>query len=173
MRLRLGIAGAVLAAAVIALVAIVAAGGGESGGTGGAGDVLAWEGPPLAITPENLPDDRVAYGTVRNASLGELKASIEDFGVRDASGHELQANVQFLGTYAHGVYGAFERPEPLPESERMRLGYQVDLQSGQTSPLTVSYRLGTDAEMPATLYYRDAPALELPDDDPASAESRG
>lgn len=160
MKLRVGIAAGLLVAGLLGVFAIVALGGDDSPSSGGR--VLAWEEPPLAITPENLPGDRVAYGIVRNASLAELEASTADFDVRDADGRELEANVQFLGTYAHGLYGAFERPDPLPEGESRRLGYQVDLRSGETSPLTVSYRLGDDAEMPATLYYRDAAALELP-----------
>nr|MBA2524072.1 hypothetical protein [Solirubrobacterales bacterium] len=107
-------------------------------------------------------DDRVAYGTVRNSSLERLRASTADFVVRDADGTQLTSSVQFLGNYAHGLYGAFQKPHPLPPEELSRLGFVVDLQTGQTSPLTVSYRLTASAQSPATLYYKDLPALELP-----------
>lgn len=147
------------AGAAIAVVLVVTA---EEPGTGAAGGVLAWDEPPLAFTPERLPDDRVAYGTVRNASLERLRASTSDFEVRDASGDQLVASVQFLGSFAHGLYGAFQRPDPLPPEELTRLGFEVDLETGQTAPLTVSYRLRPGTELPATLYYRGAPALELP-----------
>ncbi len=127
------------------------------------GSVLTWDEPPLVFTPPELPDDRVAYGTVRNTSLEGLQAGTKDFEVLDADGAKLDASVQFLGTYAHGIYGAFQKPRPLPSEELSRLGLHVGLKSGQTSPLTVSYHLTGDSKLPATLYYRGNPALDLPD----------
>lgn len=163
MRLRLAIVAAVLLLGAAGVAGAIALTGGDGGGTvEGTGSVLAWEEPPLVISPEDLPQDRVAYGTVRNASLDRLQAATGDFLVRDADGRELTSTVQFLGTYAHGIYGAFTKPDPLPEDERQRLGFTVDLQTGQTAPLTVSYRLAEGSTLPATLYYRDVPALELP-----------
>lgn len=166
MRQRLGIAIAVLLAAFVGIVALILLSDGRDDGglAGGGSSVLAWEDPPLLISPPDLPDDRVAYGTVRNTSLERLQASGRDFAVRDADGTELDASVQFLGTYAHGIYGAFQKPDPLPPEELSRLGLVVDLQTGQDAPLTVSYRLGDGARLPATLYYRDVPALDLPSD---------
>lgn len=152
---------AVLLAAVAAIAVVLALTDDEPG-TSAAGEVLAWDQPPLAFTPERLPDDRVAYGTVRNASPERLRASTSDFEVRDAGGDQLVASVQFLGSFAHGLYGAFQKPDPLPPEELTRLGFEVDLETGQTAPLTVSYRLRSDTELPATLFYRGAPALELP-----------
>jgi len=162
MRLRLAYAVAVLALAALGLFAILALTGEDEDETKPDAAVLSWEDEPLAIAPADLPDDRIAIGTVSNTSLAELKASTSDFDVRDASGRELDSTVQFLGNYAHGVYGAYQKPDPLPEEELTRLGFKVDLDTGETSPLTVSYRLRDDSELPATLYYRGAPALELP-----------
>ena len=127
------------------------------------GSVLAWEEPPLIFVPPELPDDRVTYGTVRNTSLEGLQAGTKDFEVRDANGKVLDASVQFLGTYAHGLYGAFQKPHPLPSDELSRLGLHVGLKSGQTAPLTVSYHLAKGSKLPATLYYRGNPALDLPE----------
>ncbi|MEO7197925.1 MAG: hypothetical protein ABIZ50_05580 [Solirubrobacterales bacterium] len=159
---RLGIALAVLllGAGLAAGVVLVTGGDGDTATT--SGTVLTWEQPPLVISPPELPDDRVAYGTVRNSSLERLRASTADFVVRDADGAQLTSSVQFLGNYAHGIYGAFQKPNPLPPEELSRLGFVVDLQTGQTAPLTVSYRLSTGAQSPATLYYKNLPALELP-----------
>jgi hypothetical protein len=157
--------------AVIAVAVIVIAIGGVAillGVTGSddapaTGAVLTWDEPPLVFIPPELPDDRVAYGTVRNTSLEGLQAGTKDFEVRDANGTKLDASVQFLGSYAHGLYGAFQKPHPLPSEELSRLGLHVGLKSGQTSPLTVSYRLTAESKLPATLYYRGNPALDLPD----------
>lgn len=162
MRQRVAIAVAVLAAAgiVIAATRILPD---DKGSTGSTGPTLAWDEPPLAFTPERLPDDRVAYGTVRNPSPEQFRASTGDFEVRDAKGDPLDASVQFLGSFAHGLYGAFQKPDPLPPDERTRLGLQVDLEPGETTPLTVSYHLGPGAELPAALYYGDEPVLELPE----------
>jgi hypothetical protein len=150
-----------IAGAVLAIVLFTSTSADDDASTG---TILTWEEPPLAITPPDLPNDRVAYGTVRNTSVEGLKAATKDFEVRDAGGETLEASVQFLGSYAHGIYGAFQKPHPLPPEELSRLGYRVALRSGQTAPLTVSYRLGPDSELPATLFYRGSPALELPDE---------
>lgn len=162
MRTRAALAAVVVAAGAILAVVLLTSGSTDDGSSGGT--ILAWEEPPLAITPPDLPHDRVAYGTVRNTSVEGLKAATKDFEVRDADGKPLDASVQFLGSYAHGIYGAFQKPHPLPPEELSRLGYRVSLKSGQTAPLTVSYRLGPDSKLPATLYYRGAPALDLPAD---------
>ena len=161
MRLRLAIVIAVLFAGAGGVVIALLATGGDDATV--EGSVLSWEEDPLVFTPPDLPTDQVAYGTVRNSSLDRLQAANGDFVVRDAGGQQLDASIQFLGTYAHGLYGAFQKPDPLPDEERSRLGFTVDLQTGQTSPLTVSYRLADDSELPATLYYKDVPALELPE----------
>ena len=164
MRQRLAIAAAVLllgAGAVVALVALTGASDDDQGISGG-GNALTWEQPPTLLTPPDLPDDRIAYGTVRNTSLERIQAANGDFVVRDAGGRRLQSSVQFLAQYAHGLYGAFQKPDPLPDEERSRLGFTVDLQTGQTAPLTVSYRLSKGSELPATLFYKDVPALRIP-----------
>lgn len=160
---RLGIAAAVLVLGVAAVVALIAlTGSDDEDDAASGGTALTWEKPPVLLSPESLPDDRIAYGTVRNTSLERIQASSGDFVVRDAEGRRLDATVQFLAQYAHGLYGAFQKPDPLPDEERSRLGFTVDLQTGQTAPLTVSYRLAKGSKLPATLYYRDVPALRIP-----------
>ena len=164
MRARAALAALVVIAGAITVVVLFASTSSDDESPA-AGGILAWVEPPLAISPPDLPHDRVAYGTVRNTSLESLKAKTRDFEVRDAEGERLEASVQFLGSYAHGIYGAFQKPHPLPPEELNRLGYRVALKSGQTAPLTVSYRLEPGSEMPATLYYKGAPALDLPADE--------
>ena len=163
MRARLALAALIVVAGIVAAVVLISSTGSDD--TAQSGTILAWDEPPLAIQPPDLPDDRIAYGTVRNTSLESLNAATKDFEVRDADGKPLVASIQFLGSYAHGLYGAFQKPRPLPAEELTRLGFRTALGSGQTSPLTVSYRLSDDSELPATLYYLDAPALDLPDDE--------
>jgi hypothetical protein len=160
MRQRAFIAVAVIVVAIGGVAILLAVTGSDDAPPTGA--VLTWDKPPLVFIPPELPDDRVTYGTVRNTSLEGLQAGTRDFEVRDADGEKLDASVQFLGSYAHGLYGAFQKPHPLPSDELSRLGLHVGLKSGQTSPLTVSYHLAADSKLPATLYYRGNPALDLP-----------
>lgn len=165
---RLAIAAAVIAAGVVGIVSL--AGGSDSGA--GSGTVLAWDEEPLSFVLPTLPDDRIAYGTVRNVGLDRVDASAADFEVRDANGERLEASIQFIGAYAHGIYGAFQQPAQTPEFEQQRLGRTVKLEPGQTRPLTVSYRLTDGAELPATVVYAGTDALPLPEQatDPAALD---
>jgi hypothetical protein len=162
--MRLRIAAAAAALLVAAGLAIVLASGGDAGTESASGSALAWEEPPVAIDPGDLPNDHIAVGRVRNTSLGKISASNADFEVRDADGRRVDATVQFLSSFAHSLYGAYQQPTPLPDDELTRLGRKVTINAGETAPLTVSYRLAKGEKLPATLYYRGLAALDLPRD---------
>lgn len=114
---------------------------------------LDWVEDPRAFKPKRLPRDRVAIGRIRNKGSDRIEASADDFEVRDAEQRELFATFQFLDISA----------EPPDEPEKqLQIGLDLELAPGRTSPLTVRYRLDRRAELPASVYFKDVAALELP-----------
>ena len=166
MRARLGLAAALVVAAVVVVVLL----GGGSDSRAGSGTVLSWNEDPVSLTNPNLPDDRIAYGDVRNVGMDGITANAGDFDVRDARGKPLDASVQFLGTFAHGLYGAFQQPARSTPFEKRRLGKAVAVKPGEVKPLTVAYHLDPSTELPASVYYAGSRVLTLPAEsvDPAS-----
>ena len=129
------------------------------------GTILAWDEPPLAIRPPDLPDDRIAYGTVRNTSLESLNAATKDFEVRDADGKQLEASRPVPRLLRPRPLRRLSEAPPAPrrgaDATRLpgRPRQRPDLAPDGQLPARRRQR------MPATLYYLDAPALDLPDDE--------
>ncbi len=121
---------------------------------------LEWVQDPNAYAPERLPRDRVAIGRIENISSDRIEADAEDFEVRDAAGRELFARLQFIDAYA-------EVPET--GDEELQIGVDLELAPGASSPLTVRYRLDRRAVPPASVYFKEVPALELPAEDQGAA----
>jgi hypothetical protein len=141
-------------AAVVA-AALIAAGCGSSGeGASGDAGPLGWKGEPVLTVADNLPDDRILVGTVRNVSIREeLKLDATTVVVRDAAGKRLEAFALFSHTYAHGLYGQAEAPDgPLGE-DRERLGYVRTVKPGEEAPVTVAYRLTKATRPPLRIDY--------------------
>ncbi len=143
-------------AAIVAAAATLAAAGCGSPGEGNApqGGPLSWKAEPVLTVADNLPDDRILAGTVRNVSLKqELKLDATKVKVKDAKGTKLEAFVLFSHTYAHGLYGQAEAPDgPLGE-DRKRLGYLRTVKPGEEAPVTVAYRLTKGTTPPVTIDY--------------------
>lgn len=118
---------------------------------------LDWAEEPDAYEPESLPRDRVAVGRIRNNGSERIEASADDFEVRDAEGRELSATLQFID-----VANPPEQPE-----KQLQIGVDLELGPGRTSPLTVRYRLDRRAELPASVYFKEVPALDLPAEETA------
>jgi hypothetical protein len=114
---------------------------------------LVWAKSPVLVRATNLPTDRVLIGTVRNNSLRPLRLVARDLRVRDARGRMVSAFAQFAAAFVHGLYGAYQRPDPLPEEELRRLGLLVRIDPGRTAPLVVSYRLRPRLAMPLAVDY--------------------
>ncbi|HVE67076.1 MAG TPA: hypothetical protein VNB64_00705 [Solirubrobacteraceae bacterium] len=140
--MRPGLAAALLAAA--ALSACGGGGGSDGGGGAGAGESrtgeLVWEREPLVFRVRRIPTDRVLVGRVRNDSLRPLDIRSADVGVRDGGGRRLRSFAQFTESYVHGIYPAYQKPDPLPADEQERLGLIVRILPGDSAPLVVSYR---------------------------------
>ena len=109
----------------------------------------------------HLPSDRVLTGTVENRSKRSLHIVAADVRVRDAHGAALRSDAQFINSYAHGLYGAYQRPKPLPPNELSRLGLVVTLPPGSVIPLTVAYRVTPKTRTPLRVDY-GAGSLTVP-----------
>ena len=81
--------------------------------------------------------------------------------MRDADGHRLRAYAVFTSTFAHGLYGAYQQPNPVPPAELRRLGHVITLEPHQTAPLTVAYRLTSGTHVPLRVDYGRG-ALSVP-----------
>lgn len=142
-------AATVVAAGALALAALSGCGGSTSGDDA----PLAWKGTPTAYRPADLPNDRVVLATVRNRSSKPVRLEAAKLVVRDAGGHVLRSSGRFVTAYAHGLYGAFQKPDPLPPDELKRLGLVITLAPGRTSPLYVAWRLTRGSTEPVTVDY--------------------
>src|SRR5438105_4141640 len=110
-------------AAAAALVGLAVAGCGGGGGDRGH-EALVWDKRPHIFRVSRLPQDRVLVGAVRNDSTRVLRLKAADLRVRDAGGRTLETSALFLASYAHSLYGAFQKPHPYPELELHRLGFK-------------------------------------------------
>jgi hypothetical protein len=113
---------------------------------------LAWVQPQVLI-PHRLPRDRIVVAHVRNTSHEALHLVAARIVVRDAAGHRLQASAGFTTTYAHGLFGAFQQPNPVPTAELRRLGRIVDLVPGDTAPFFAAWHLDRGAQEPVRIDY--------------------
>lgn len=144
---------AVLAAGALA-VSASACGGDDAGAAADAGP-LVWVTPPEVFKTRALPNDRVALGTVRNSTSAPVDLDASALQVLDADGRKLTSTGAYAAGYAHGLYGAFQKPDPLPPEQLKRLGLVVTIPPGKTAPLAVSWTFptGSDATKPATVEY--------------------
>ncbi|MEA2347237.1 MAG: hypothetical protein QOG62_1024 [Thermoleophilaceae bacterium] len=153
-------------AALLAAAVLLAGCGGTSSPNFGS---LGWAAPPKLFKPARLPDDRVLIGQVRNNSFRDLSLKVGDFKVHDATGALIESTTQFTNSYAHGLYGAFQRPNPLPPDELTRLGLEVNLPGGKTTPITVAFRETKGSNPPYEIDY-GLGSLAIPDNiEPAPA----
>ena len=158
-------AGASVPAAVVAAALVAGCGGSKKadcGWTCYSPEVpLAWVTTPVAYRPQTLPRDRVLLAKVRNASSTPLRLEAAKLVVRDATGKVLRSEGRYIAGYAHGLYGAFQKPDPLPPDELKRLGLVITLAPGKTAPIELAWRLAPGAKEPATVSY-GAGTLPLP-----------
>jgi hypothetical protein len=128
------------------------------GGCGGSrredgANPLQWARAPLMFRATGLPRDRVVLGTVRNRSGRAVHLVAARVTVRDAAGRRLRSWGQYIAGYAHGLYGAYQKPHPLPPGELRRLGLEIDLAPGRTAPLAVAFRLAPSTRAPVRIDY--------------------
>jgi hypothetical protein len=141
------------AALALAAAALVWLGGCRDGedqrGTG----PLSWTEPPVVQRTTQVRADRVLAGRVRNDSLRDLELDARELSVRDSDGRGLRVYAQFSPSFAHGLYGAAERPHPLPPEELRRLGLILSLRPGKITPLVVAFRVAREARPPLHIDY--------------------
>jgi hypothetical protein len=83
----------------------------------------------------------VVIAKVRNTGPKTLHIVAADVKVRDAGGHVLEGSAGFNTTYAHGLFGALQQPDPVPPAELLRLGKVVYLPKGASVPFYAAWRL--------------------------------
>jgi hypothetical protein len=151
---------AVRGAAAVAAVAAAAVVAG-CGGKAAPASPLAWQGTPVAYRPVDLPTDRIVLAKVRNDSGKPIRLEAAKVVVHDADGKVLRSSARYIAGYAHGLYGAFQKPDPLPPDELKRMGLVITLAPGKTAPLYVAWRLAPGSKEPARVDY-GAGSLALP-----------
>jgi hypothetical protein len=95
----------------------------------------------------------VVIGTVRNDSFKDVKLDASKLTVKDGDGRPLRSSAQFAASFAHGLYGAYQKPNPLPPDELSRLGLRVTIRPGQSAPLTVAFRVRRETRQPVRIDY--------------------
>jgi len=138
--------------AALAITAIAAAGCG-GGGSGHRPGALAWAGKPLVFRSHDLPHDRVVVAHVRNVGKSTLHLIAARLVVRDANGRALKSSAGFTTTFAHGLFGAYQKPNPVPAAELIRLGKVVYLAPGASVPFYAAWRLGPHSREPVHVDY--------------------
>jgi hypothetical protein len=140
-----------------ALVLLVAGcGGGDQPQTG-----LRWDGTPKVFRAAHLPNDRVVIARVRNVGDRTLHLVAADLVVRDAEGHALKGSAAFTTTFAHGLFGALQQPNPVPPAELIRLGKVIYLPAGASAPFYAAWTLTSATKEPVSVDYGSG-SLELP-----------
>jgi hypothetical protein len=136
--------------AAAAGLAVAGCGGGSSKKPG----ALTWDGTPRVFRSHDLPNDRVVIARVRNTGDSTLHLVAADLVVRDATGRRLAGSAAFTATFAHGVYGATEKPKAgVPTSELLRLGKIAYIAPGATVPFYAAWRLAPGSREPVRVDY--------------------
>lgn len=156
----------VLAAGLAFAGLVVAAGCGGSADAGDdstAGD-LRWSGALDVVRPASLPNDVIVSGQVENTSLKPVKLTASDLRIEDAKGRQLEGTAVFSRTWAKPIIN-LARGEPLPENEKLRIGFKVFIEPGKKAPLTVAWRR-SDGAAPAARVAYGSGWLDLPSREP-------
>jgi hypothetical protein len=143
-RSRVRLVAAVALAAAVAITATVLLTGSSSGDAGR----LAWKGK-VQVFDSGIPTDEILYSKVENTSLRDVDLDVEDVKVYGADGRAVRASVRFLAAFAHGLFPWSQKPDPLGDFERRRLGEIATLKPGQAIPITLAWRVPAGGEPPA------------------------
>jgi hypothetical protein len=133
----------VWAAAAVAAACLAGCGGGDAKKTG-----LGWDGKPQVFSLKDLPSDRVLIGQVVNNGPKTLHLSAAKLSVVDGSGKPLKSSGAYTATFGHGLFGAFQQPSKIPQAEASRLGRDIYLIKGQTSPFFSAWRIPAGSHGP-------------------------
>ena len=142
-------------------------------GCGGGGDKpsrLSWSGKPQVFRSRTLRHDRIVMAHVRNTSNKTLYLLASKLVVRDADGRRLNGSAAFTNSYAHGLFGAYQQPDPVPPAELLRLGKAVYIPPGASVPFYAAWRLGPHTREPVSIDYGSG-SLKVPSEDPRPTAS--
>jgi hypothetical protein len=135
-------------------LACAAALAGVGCGTDDRSGALAWVGKPQVVRLRALPHDRVVIARVRNTGKDTLHLVASRLVVRDADGHALKgSSAAFTNTFAHGLFGAYQQPDPVPPAELLRLGKAVYIPAGASVPFYAAWHLAPGTREPVRIDY--------------------
>lgn len=147
--------------ALAVVAGALALAGSGCGGTDTPRSGLSWDGRPNVFRTRGLPNDRVVLGRVRNVGSKTLHLVAANLRVRDADSRVLKGSAAFTATYAHGLFGALQKPKHLPEAELLRLGKVVYIPAGASVPFYAAWTLTPQATEPVHVDY-GAGSLAVP-----------
>jgi hypothetical protein len=133
-RVRLAALAALAAAVVVGAVVLL------TGSSGAAASKVGWKGE-VEVFQSDIATDQVLYSQVENISLRDVTLDVEDVKVYDADGKVVRSSVRYLAAFAHGIFPWSQRPKPLGDYERRRLGEIKTIKPGQAVPITLSWRV--------------------------------
>jgi hypothetical protein len=145
---------AVALAAAVTVAGVVA----FTGSSSGDGGELAWKGK-VRVFDSGIPTDEILYSEVQNTSLRDVDVDVEDVKVYGADGEPVRASVRFLAAFAHGIFPWSQKPDPLGDFERRRLGEIATIKPGQSVPITLAWRVPKGTPRPTRV---DLGPTELP-----------
>jgi hypothetical protein len=151
-RIRLTAAVALVAAVAVAAVVLL------SGSSTADANAVSFKGK-VNIFQSDIPTDQVLYSQIENTSLRDITLDVEDVVLYDADGNEVRSSIRYLAAFAHGIFPWSQKPDPLGEYERRRLGELKTIKPGQSIPITLSWRLAPGGARPARV---DLGPVELP-----------
>jgi hypothetical protein len=122
-----------------------------------------WNKPPIVVRQPELPDDTIVSGTIRNASHRTLHLDVRDVRVMTEDGEAVRSAIRFTTGVTHQLYPPREGPhEKEPGFLRERLGESATLAPGATTPLVVSWRVGSGEPQPVKVQLGEEGSLSLP-----------
>ena len=124
---------------------------------------LVWRAAPSVFTPDELPRDRILTGAISNASGAPVDLRVDEVDVKGGDGRSLGANVRFVASFGHGLYGPGGPPAPLQASryDQARLGERLTLAPNADRPITVAWRV-PEGRRPAASIEVSGFSLKLP-----------
>jgi hypothetical protein len=147
--------------AVALAAATVPACGSDEGETSGA--KLEWEKPAELYAPKTLPKDRILFGRIRNASSETITLKSTEVRLTTVDGKRVEGDGRFVESFVHGNVPVDIQPGPeQPEPSRLRLGYEAQIEPGESVPLTIAWRTGRDIADPVVVAFGDGTRLEIP-----------
>ena len=141
-------------AAVISVAAIGAAGCGADDASVGRSAALVWKEEPKRLVHPTLKDDRIVRGEVKNEGLDKIRIETAEVRLLDSEGRPVNGVATFAPSYVHSLYARNRLPPGgYPEEEKRRIGLAVEIEPGQSAPLTVSWTEPRGPRTPVRIDY--------------------